>query len=90
MQRGKCAMWGSGVGEVGVLSSRGVIGGGAAAALRWSCFGVDKDISRNAPTGSSRRRVTVTRAMMEPTTYAPTRDSLSYKDVFTTNIFAPR
>lgn len=100
----KYATWGCAVGatmgsgtRVRHLSSRGVIGGGPAVALRRRCFAVDKHWGRNArphPAGSSQRRraariITRTRAIMEPATYAPSRGSLSFSEVFTTNIFAP-
>ena len=79
------------------LSSRGGVvvgGGGGAAALRWWSFNA-VDTGTNARDGCSRRRRraarinTRTRAIMDPTTYAPSQGTLSYAEVFTTNIFAP-
>ena len=100
---GKRVAWGYGAVDAipasgtraGRFSSRG---GLSTAALRWRCsFFVDTWIG-NAHThshpGFSRRRraaraSTLTRAIMDPAAYASFRGSLSYTDVFTTNIFAP-
>ena len=86
---------------VGHLSSRGgsSIVGSAAAALRWCSFSVHGRDNGNGnarttrPASSRHRRAarmnTITRAIMDPAAFASFRGSLSYSDVFTTNIFAP-